>query len=316
MAVSGSNLYIGGSGGFYRSMNSGGSWTAGGAINEVTALCALSDTNLFAGTGGIGMFRSNNNGTSWTAIDSGLTGTYGMWINCLSSSGTSLFAGTPIGVFRSSNSGTSWTKMNTGLTDTNVTALAVSGSTIFAGTSTYTVDSVYQFNGHYYGVFVGGGVSRSTDNGATWTAVNTGFPALQTPRGTITDMDVRSLAVCGSILFAGAYSGGVWQRPLSDMTTSVERGAMEFPVQCRLEQNYPNPFNPSTRIQYSLQHRSHVTLTVYNTLGQQVAQLVNDDIDAGYHDIQFNATNLASGVYFYRLQAGGFVQTRSLVLLR
>jgi hypothetical protein len=59
-----------------------------------------------------------------------------------------------------------------------------------------------------------------------------------------------------------------------------------------------------------------VTLTVFNTLGQQVAQLVNGDIDAGNHEIQFNATNLASGVYFYRIQAGSYVETRKLCLIR
>jgi len=83
-----------------------------------------------------------------------------------------------------------------------------------------------------------------------------------------------------------------------------------------LEQNYPNPFNPSTSICYSLPNRSHVTLSVYNTLGQQVAQLVNEESESGYHEVQFNATNLASGIYFYRLQAGTFVETKRLLLLK
>jgi len=61
--------------------------------------------------------------------------------------------------------------------------------------------------------------------------------------------------------------------------------------------------------------REHRVLTVYNTLGQQVAQLINGDIDAGYHELQFNATNLASGVYFYRLQAGSFVETKILLVV-
>jgi hypothetical protein len=69
-------------------------------------------------------------------------------------------------------------------------------------------------------------------------------------------------------------------------------------------------------IRYALPHRSHVTLAVYNVLGQQVAQLVNSDIEPGSHELQFNATNLASGVYFYRIQAGSYVETKSLLLLR
>ena len=89
-----------------------------------------------------------------------------------------------------------------------------------------------------------------------------------------------------------------------------------LPERFVLEQNYPNPFNPTTNIQYALPHTSHVTLTVFNTLGQQVATLVNGDIDAGYHDVTFNAAGLASGVYFYRLQAGSYVETKKLVLVR
>ena len=83
-----------------------------------------------------------------------------------------------------------------------------------------------------------------------------------------------------------------------------------------LDQNFPNPFNPSTTVRYGLPQRAHVTIIVYNTLGQQVAQLLNGDIDAGYHEIQFNATNLASGEYFYRIQAGSYVETRKLILVR
>ncbi len=80
--------------------------------------------------------------------------------------------------------------------------------------------------------------------------------------------------------------------------------------------NYPNPFNPTTIVRYALPHRSHVTLTVFNTLGQRVAKLVNGEIDAGYHEVQFNATSLASGVYFYRLQAGSYTATRKLCVMK
>ena len=89
-----------------------------------------------------------------------------------------------------------------------------------------------------------------------------------------------------------------------------------LPVSYTLEQNYPNPFNPSTTIGYALPHRSHVALTVFNVLGQQVAMLVDGDLEAGFHEVRFSAAGLASGVYFYRLQTPGFVQTHKLLLLR
>jgi hypothetical protein len=88
------------------------------------------------------------------------------------------------------------------------------------------------------------------------------------------------------------------------------------PLTYRLEQNYPNPFNPSTTIRYGLPSHSHVTLTVFNTLGQRVATLVEGEQEAGFHEAVFDASALASGVYLYRLTAGSFVETRKLVLVR
>ena len=88
------------------------------------------------------------------------------------------------------------------------------------------------------------------------------------------------------------------------------------PAEFALHQNYPNPFNPSTTIRYGLASRSQVTLTVFNTLGQQVATLVQGEQEAGYHEVQFDGSGLASGVYLYRLQAGDFVQSLKLTLLR
>jgi len=83
-----------------------------------------------------------------------------------------------------------------------------------------------------------------------------------------------------------------------------------------LAQNYPNPFNPSTTIKYELPKSSMVKLSVYDLLGSEVSVLVNERRDAGIHEVKFDGSNLASGVYLYRLQAGNFVQTRMCLLLK
>jgi hypothetical protein len=89
-----------------------------------------------------------------------------------------------------------------------------------------------------------------------------------------------------------------------------------YPTGFALAQCYPNPFNPSTTLKYALPVRSQITLRVFNTLGQEIATLVNEIQEAGYHSAEWNAGGVASGVYFYRLQAGDFVQTRKMVVLR
>jgi hypothetical protein len=83
-----------------------------------------------------------------------------------------------------------------------------------------------------------------------------------------------------------------------------------------LNQNYPNPFNPITTISYQLPRQSHVTLKVFDVLGREVATLVNRIEQPGYKSVGFNASDLASGVYYYRLQAGNFVETKKFVLIR
>jgi hypothetical protein len=98
--------------------------------------------------------------------------------------------------------------------------------------------------------------------------------------------------------------------------TGIGHAKDQYPVSFALMQNYPNPFNPTTTIRYGLPARAFVTLTVFNTLGQEVATLVRQAEEAGYHEIRFDGSWLASGTYFYRLEAGSFIQTRKMLLLR
>ena len=104
-----------------------------------------------------------------------------------------------------------------------------------------------------------------------------------------------------------------WNGPVTPMAVAASNA---IPVQYALEQNYPNPFNPSTTIRYGLPNHAQVSLFVFNTLGQQVAQLVNGEVEAGYHEVTFDGGNLASGVYLYRMKAGSYVETKRLLLIR
>ncbi len=296
-AASGGRLWAGTDAGVLVSTNRGIMWTGDGpwmsiytlAVGQLNGQPATAD--LFAGTWLDGVLRSTDNGVTWTWAGSGLPATVVLALAAMPAQGggdaRDLLVGTwGSGVFISTDRGTSWTASNVGLTHPWVYALAVSGSHVFAGTR-------------------GGGVFVSHDRGASWAPINEG----------LAELDVVSLALTDAELIAGTEGGGVWKRSLSGIRYS-EVGDTDVPVSFRLEQNYPNPFNPSTTIRYGLPNRSYVTLTVFNPLGQQVATLVQDEQEAGYHEVQFDASGLASGVYLYRLQAGDFVQTRKLVFVR
>jgi hypothetical protein len=88
------------------------------------------------------------------------------------------------------------------------------------------------------------------------------------------------------------------------------------PDQFVLNQNYPNPFNPSTIISWQMPIRSHVTIKLYDMLGSEVTTLINEEKEAGYYNIEFNANELASGIYFYNISAGIFNSTKKMVLVR
>ena len=89
-----------------------------------------------------------------------------------------------------------------------------------------------------------------------------------------------------------------------------------LPARFHLQQNYPNPFNPTTTIQYSISSMADVRLEVYNVIGQRVAVLVNQQQTSGQYSVNFDASSLASGLYFYRLQSGGQVLTNKMMLIK
>ncbi len=220
LAVSGTNIFAGTFiGGVYRSSNQGESWTAvnvglptitldGETVYISVNALAVSGTNLFAGTFIGGIYRSTNNGESWSAVNTGLPSfiiqgerRYPPAI-AIVVSGANLFAGIAGGVYRSTNNSQSWTAVNAGLTDLSVSALAVSGQSLFAGTN-------------------GGGVFLSTNQGESWIAINAGLPALP----------VNALAVSRTNLFAGTLGDGVYRSTNNGQSwAAINMGLPSLPI--------------------------------------------------------------------------------------
>ncbi|MCF6268690.1 MAG: T9SS type A sorting domain-containing protein [Melioribacteraceae bacterium] len=112
------------------------------------------------------------------------------------------------------------------------------------------------------------------------------------------------------------YTSKKLETPEEGITTNIREERTTVVKDYNLMQNYPNPFNPTTTINFAIPKQSQVKLAVYNIIGEKVAELINAEISAGYHSISFDARNLSSGVYFYRLVANNFVETKKLILLR
>jgi hypothetical protein len=248
------------------------------------------------------LYVSSNDGQSWIRRE---------WWGGSSIMSLAVFAngnilcGTNAGLFSSSDSGASVTLVGTVFSEDLLT-LPQGG--VLVGTDT---TGIYLFS----------------DNGDSIKTLNEG----------LTDLHVHTIALDGvGYVYAGT-NNGIWRRPLSQVVSVSQ--PPEFPTAFRLDQNYPNPFNPTTTIEYSIggvvalseprassdavgtsrggvEGQTSVKLVIYDLLGRQVAVLVNERKMSGTYEVKFDGTNLASGVYFYRLQAGDFVQTRKCIYMR
>jgi photosystem II stability/assembly factor-like uncharacterized protein len=327
-----------------RSTDEGKNWVCseyGGEFESVFALGA----RIFAGAQGCGntgcaayTLVSTNNGDNWVGVDSltsyavfassdsvafagssrylfcGVRGCFGMWPD--------------FGVYISQDGGATWKV--TSYPIQRVSALAAQGSCIAAastgfhisddhGLSWRPIDSGISGDGRSL-LWVGSQLLAATTSGvfrlkhgdSVWYPINEG----------LLDSSLTSLTIHGNNLFLVGSSGSVWRRPIEEIIMDVESEQL-LPTHCSLSQNYPNPFNPTTTIGYVLQEKSNAKLTMLNSLGEEIAVLVNEEQDKGYHKVVFDASKLPSGVYFYQLKiypanggAGSFVETKKMILLR
>jgi hypothetical protein len=201
-----------------------------------------------------------------------------------------------------------WSSLGTGsqngVSGVGVGALAVVGNEVFVGGAFTSAGGVSARN-----------VARFNTLTNTWSSLGTG-----SSNGV--NSDVYALAVVGNEVFVGGSfteAGGVsanYVARWNSGTSRVEQLSPTAPKTFLLEQNYPNPFNPSTTIRYQLPVASEVKLEVYDVLGKKIATLVNERQSAGSYQVVWNASGLSSGTYFYRLQAGTFVETKKMIMVK
>jgi photosystem II stability/assembly factor-like uncharacterized protein len=266
----------------FRSNDTGRTWVLLPSIPPGRVAVSTRGT-LFVTSGNL-FSRSLDSGFTWATLQFDASQ---LFVNkVVTGAPDEVYLATSHGVFFSPDTGNTWQKLSVGLSDSSIRSVAISEEGIlFAGSNA-------------------GRVFRLLPGSVRWELYSSGLDA-----GAINDLTIDSFGY----LYA-ATDNGVF-RTLHTITSVKERSTI-VPTNVLLEQNFPNPFNPSTTIRYALPRKLHATLTVFNILGQQVASLVDGDQEAGYHEVQFNGSGLASGVYFYRIQAGRFVETRKLLLVR
>jgi photosystem II stability/assembly factor-like uncharacterized protein len=306
----------------YRTTNGGALWTsisgdltgsgAGSTFDPgsvISAIATIGDT-IVVGTSGFDTLTSapkvwvtTNKGTLWTnvtksplpkrfvssiAIDR--TDSRRVWVGF---SGYNANSSLPGHLFATTDRGTTWSNVSGNLLDIPVNAIVVDPN-----------------NRLHIAVGTDLGVFETVNGGTNWTQQNTGLANVS-----VADLDLRA----DGILVAATHGRGVYK---TTFTTEVTEVPAELPTAFALKQNYPNPFNPTTTIPFSIVAAGHVRLAVYDALGREVALVVDEDLAPGTYTAPFDASALASGVYFYRLsaaigsQAPVSSETRKMLLVR
>lgn len=326
--------YIYGSG-IYRSVNNGDNWTK---LNNLPAgisegsMVFNSSSEIFA-TAIDKIYKSSNNGDTWTEITSGFpedttTNIYGLSIDHQNNLYASISWGEFIfnyGLFKSTNNGANWSQISNerapgqlkfnsqnqiwGIITTGLKLSTNGGMNFQAVTSapSYVIDLEMGNQDQIFLHYVQNeiyGIKRSTNNGNSWTEYNQGLGQLL-----VYDMEFDD----NNRLIAGTQSGLF--RTI-DATVGLPNYNSQIPSAYSLYQNYPNPFNPETKIQFSIPVNAFTKLSVYNSIGEEVGILVNDNLKTGTYEYSWKAENFPSGVYFYRLLSGDFTSAKKMVLVK
>jgi hypothetical protein len=240
-----------------------------------------------------GIYRSTNGGNEWLPPLDNTDAT--VWDLTVSNDGSVFAAAWNKGFLKSTDKGLTWNQINNGLNFREARKIIYNSIT----------EHIFIHEPEY-------GVYMSTDLGAEWRARNDGTPSIFLYVQTFAFNPNTGMMFAGFDIYGGLV-GGLYRSTQDNIPIEEPE---EIPTTYSLSQNYPNPFNPTTKIQYSLPEASNVKLSVYNIMGQEMMQLVNESQSAGKYIVDFNAQNLPSGVYFYRLQTGKFVDTKKMLLIK
>lgn len=302
--------------GLYRSSNGGANWTAinYGEAYPVYAL-TVNGSDFYLGSNAAKVYKSTNNGVSWTVY----ANIVGQITSILFHNGMIYIAANSSGVYASSNNGANWSFESVGYP---IRTMYPTGNVIRLGTGNggkKNTNSMggwvqdipwinyvlgYASVGNYIIAGMSTGMFWSSNNGTTWNDPVAGY---------LSGPYVFSMAQNSEYVFAG--TGSVYRRPVSQFTGLNTLGT-NVPAGYSLSQNYPNPFNPSTTISFGIPQSSDVSLDVYNMLGERVSELVNQKLTAGEYEYFFDAANLSSGIYYYRLITPDFTDTKKMVLVK
>lgn len=332
-------------GNLYRSTDNGDSWTHIFTIRErgvidprASSLACNSSGYIFVGSASAGMWRSIDGGDSWVRI---IPAASSYFSSIIINSSEHVLAGASGyygggSISYSTDGGDNWKRLYTTSSFGGIKTLMANANTVFAGYEGFAGGSggavrstdngenwVFVntgLNGAIYGfanangqIFAGTGtaVFQSKDNGDKWMPLLTGWPS-----GT----GVRRLEINSGRRVFAATNRGVY-RSQNRLNTAVHERKVTAANSFILEQNYPNPFNPETEIRFSVPEARRVVLRIYNMFGQEVRTLVDQQFKPGYYSATWDGRGslgnfMPSGVYFYRLEAGGFVKTMKMVLAK
>lgn len=306
-------------GGLYRSTNGGLNWTQfnngipQGNINQFLRI----NSDLYAATDN-GIYKTTNNGINWIMKSPNAF----RFRYIKENNNHVLFAASDSRLYRSSDLGENWQTLDSlGYYNQGIcihspnTVYCISSARLYRSTNLgntwFIADSTANFGNltcNVLGVlFVSDwdGIYRSMDFGVNWEQINSGL--------TFTDITSMNFDEQG-YLYAGTWGAGVFRSVES--TVSVQIINTEIPKSFSLSQNYPNPFNPVTNIKFDIPKSGFVEITIYDLLGREVTKLVNQQMQAGSYNVDWDASNYPSGVYFYELVAGSYADTKKMVLIK